>query len=79
MTMILVMFKVAVFALCVGVAVSVIILLPVFLYTIPYDLWIGFQNNKGKQMDKKKEGVFRSAKNSTKLYKAWILRKEPTI
>lgn len=79
MTMILVMFKVAIFALCVGVVVSLVILLPLFLYSIPYDLWIGFQNNKGKQLDKKKEGVFRSAKNATKLYKAWILRQEPTF
>lgn len=79
MTMILVMFKVAVFALCVGVVISLLIYLPLTLYVIPYALWIGFQNNKGKQLNKKKECVFRSAKNATKLYKAWILRQEPTF
>lgn len=77
--MIITMFKVAVFALCVGAVISLLIYVPLTLYVIPYALWIGFQNNKGKQLDKKKESVFRSAKNATKLYKAWILRREPTF
>ncbi|MBV1817649.1 hypothetical protein KUA25_06180 [Bacteroidales bacterium MSK.15.36] len=79
MTMIITMFKVAVFALCVGAVISLLIYVPLTFYVIPYALWIGFQNNKGKQLDKKKESVFRSAKNATKLYKAWILRREPTF
>lgn len=79
MTMIIVMFKVIVFALCVGAIISLLVYIPLTLYVIPYALWIGFQNNKGKQLDKKKESIFRSAKNASKLYKAWVLRKEPTL
>lgn len=79
MTLIFVMIKVLVFALCLGAIVSVLVLVPLFLYALPYDLWIGSQNTRGKQLDKKKEGIFRAARNATKLYKAWITRREPTF
>ncbi|PWM25633.1 MAG: hypothetical protein DBX48_06355 [Limosilactobacillus fermentum] len=77
MTLILVMLKVLVFALCVGAIVSVIVCVPLALYGIPYCLWVGRQNTMGKHLDKKKESVFRTAKNATKFYKAWITRQEP--
>lgn len=79
MTMIAVMLKVLVFALCAGVVVSVLVFVPLTLYTIPYALWVGAQNTRGKHKDKKKESVFRAARNATKLYKAWITRSEPTF
>lgn len=79
MVMITVMFKLAVFALCVGVVIALLTLVPLFIYAIPYHLWVGFQNNKGQQLDKKKESFFRSTKNATKLYKTWFLRQEPTL
>lgn len=79
MVMIATMFKLAIFILCVGVVLSLLVFLPITVYTIPYNLWIGAQYNIGKQHDKKKEGVFSSAKNATKLYKAWILRQKPTL
>lgn len=77
MVIIWVMLKVLVFALCAGAVVSAVVLIPITLYTIPYDLWIGCQNTVGKQMDKKKEPLFHAAKNATKLYKAKLTGREP--
>lgn len=77
MTLIWVMLKVLVFALCAGAVISVLVFVPLFLYTIPYALWIGAQNTKGKQLDKKKEPIFRAARNATKLYKAKLTGHEP--
>jgi len=77
MTLIVVMLKVLVFALCAGAVISVLVFVPLTLYVIPYTLWIGFQNNKGKQLDKKKEPVFRAVRNATKLYKAKLTGHEP--
>lgn len=79
MTLIWVMLKVLVFALCAGAVISVLVFVPLFLYTLPYDLWIGVQNTKGKQLDKKKEPIFRAARNATKLYKAKLTGHEPII
>lgn len=41
MTLIFVMLKVLVFALCAGAIVSVIVFVPLGLYVIPYALWVG--------------------------------------
>jgi hypothetical protein len=73
------MIKVIVFALCLGAIISVIVLVPMFLYTIPYTLWVGRENTMGRQKDKQKEKIFSAAKNATKLYKSWITRQKPTI
>lgn len=74
-----VMIKVLIAALCIGAAIAVIVFVPLTIYTIPYALWVGFENNVGRQTDKKKESVFRSARNATRLYKAWITRQKPTF
>ena len=74
-----VMINVLVFALCVGAVISVLVYVPLTLYVIPYALWVGSQNTRGRHLDKKKEKVFRSARNATKLYAAWISRREPTF
>ncbi|EPR07761.1 hypothetical protein [Ruminiclostridium papyrosolvens] len=79
MTLIFVMLKVLVFALCAGAIVSVVILIPTFLYTIPYTLWVGRENTMGRHKDKSKESIFRAARNATKLYKSWITRQKPTF
>ena len=73
------MLKILVFALCVGVGLAVLVFVPLTLYVIPYALWIGAQNTRGRHLDKKKESVFRAARNATKLYSAWIHRREPTF
>jgi len=72
MTLIIVMLKVLIFALCAGAAISVLVYVPLMVYTIPYALWVGHQNTMGRQKDKDKENIFRAARNATKLYKAWI-------
>lgn len=77
MVLIVVMLKVLVFALCAGAVISVLVFVPLTLYTIPYALWIGGQNTIGKQLDKKKEPIFRAARNATKLYKAKLTGHEP--
>lgn len=79
MVFILTIFKIVIFTLCLGVALSVLVYVPLFIYVIPYALWVGFQNQVGKHKDKKDESVFRSAKNATKLYSAWICRREPNF
>lgn len=68
-----------VFILCAGVVVSIVVLVPLAVYTIPYDLWVGSQNTRGKHKDKRKEPFFRSVRNATRLYIAWITRREPTF
>lgn len=77
MVLIMVMFHVLVAALCIGAIVSVVVFVPLTLYTIPYALWIGTQNLKGKHLDKKKESAFRAARNATRLYKAKLTGHEP--
>jgi len=72
-------FGILIFALCAGAIISFVIFVPLFIYSIPYSLWIGSQLNIGKHKDKKKEGFFRSVRNATILYKSWITKKEPTF
>ncbi len=79
MVIFIVMLKVLVFALCFGAAVSVLILVPLMIYSIPYALWVGKENCVGRQKDKKDEKFFSTVKNATKLYKAWITRQKPTF
>lgn len=79
MVMISVMIKVLVFALCAGVALAAIIFVPLMIYAIPYCLWIGFQNNKGKHKDKKEESFKGTIRNATKLYAAKLSGREPVF
>ncbi|WP_018752676.1 hypothetical protein [Paenibacillus sanguinis] len=72
-------FKVLVFALCAGAIIAVLIFVPLAIYVTPYTLWVGFQNNAGKHLDKKKEKNWKAAKNATKLYASWITRKKPSF
>lgn len=76
---ILYILKLIVFIICAGVVLSVLFFVPLTIYVIPYCLWIGSQNLVGKHLDKKKEGVLKSTKHATILYKSWILRKEPVF
>jgi len=71
--------KLIVFALCAGVVISFIVFVPLTIYVAPYCLWVGHQHTLGRHKDKMKEGVLKTAKHATILYKSWILRKEPTF
>lgn len=83
MVFISVALKVLLFGLCAGVALAaayfLLILLPLTIYVAPYCIWLGSQNLKGKYKDQKIEKIMRTAKNATKLYGAWIARREPTF
>lgn len=72
---------VLVFVLCAGAVISILVVVPTFLYTIPYTLWVGFEQTKGRHKDKLQKGdnFFHVAKDATKLYKAWITKREPTF
>ena len=71
--------KLIVFALCAGAVISFLVFVPLMIYAIPYAWWLGGQHCAGRHKDKKKESIFRSARNATILYKSWITRKEPTF
>ena len=71
--------KLSFFILCLGAILCVLFFVPLTLYVIPYELWVGFQNNAGRHLDKKKESLFQGFKNASHLYKCWILRKKPTF
>ncbi|WP_036644856.1 hypothetical protein [Paenibacillus sp. oral taxon 786] len=67
------------YVICAGVVLAILIYLPLMIYVIPYALWVGFQNQVGKHLDKKKERFWRTVRNATKLYVSWITRKEPSF
>lgn len=71
--------KLIIFALCAGAIISFIVFVPLTIYVIPYCWWVGGQHCIGKHLDKKKEGIMRTVKHATILYKSWITRKEPTF
>lgn len=65
------------FTFCAGIAISLIILIPLFIYAIPYSFWCGTLKGKKLVKNAKKESFFKTVKNATILYKSWILKKEP--
>lgn len=73
------MFYILCFALTVGIVVSIIIVVPLTIYVIPYALWHGVQLTKGKYKDQKEAGFFKTVKYATKLYSSWIFKKDLTF
>lgn len=72
-------FHILVLTLAVGFSVSIVIFVPLTLYIVPFCLWTGFQNNRGRHKDLRTGNVFRMARNATALYKSWIFRKAPAF
>ena len=72
-------FHVLIFALAIGFSVSIIVFVPLTIYIIPFCLWVGFQNNKGRYKELKKGNAFRMACNASTLYKSWIFHKAPVF
>ena len=56
-------FTVLIASLAIGFAVSIIIFVPLTLYIIPYCLWLGVQNTKGKYRHLQDGNCFRMARN----------------
>ena len=79
MTFFAAVFHVIIVSLAVGVAVSIVVFVPLTIYIIPFCLWVGFQNNKGKYQNLKEGSCFRMARNATSLYKSWIFHKAPVF
>lgn len=56
-----------------------LLLIPLVIYCIPYNLWLGIKNEDGKYLEKKDTYIFRQTIDATKVYLSWITRKEPKI
>jgi len=79
MAILLFMINLFFFSLCASAVLAFIIFVPLAIYGIPYNLWVGSQNCVGRHLDKKDESLSNRTKNATKLYASWILRKKPTF
>lgn len=66
------------FGLCLGVILSVIVLVPLTIYLLPYLGWLGIQQSRGYYTDNPitKDGFMVGAKKATKLYRHWITGQE---
>lgn len=60
-----------------GIVLALIIVVPLFIYAIPYSIWCGTLNGKRIVKNFEKQSFFKTIKNATILYKSWILKKEP--
>lgn len=58
--------------ICAGVVISILVVLPQFLYQLPYVAWVGFTDANAKYPATKNSGFFKDTINATKLYKHWI-------
>ncbi|CAH8721350.1 hypothetical protein [Paenibacillus melissococcoides] len=72
-------FKLLVFAICAGAVISILIFVPLTIYVIPYCLWVGNEQTMGRHQDKKKEGIRKTVKHATILYRSWIRREKPSF
>lgn len=72
-------FTVLIWAVGLGVAASIVVFVPLTIYVIPYELWVGNEQQMGRQKDKRKEKAFQAVKNATKLYGAWIRHQKPVL
>lgn len=71
--------KVLIFGLVVGVGLAVVFFVFSMIYLAPYSIWLGAQNCKGRYKDQKDIKLSRTMRNATRLYAAWITRREPTF
>lgn len=81
-----VVFWVLVVGISLGFGIVIAIYVPLFIYSLPYVVWLGFKQHIGKykDVDKGYEGnnnklFFHTVKCATRVYKSWITHKEPNI
>lgn len=60
------------FGFVLGILVSIIVVIPQFLYQIPYHAWVGYTDANSVYPVIKDCSFFRDTINATKLYKHWI-------
>lgn len=65
--------------LAIGFLFAIVVALPCGLYTIPYFYWLGGQQSMGRYKNHDGIGFWRTVRNATRLYKAWITHTEPTF
>ena len=70
----------------IGIALGVIIVVPSFIYCLPYATWLGWnQGTKGipRKLPSDKlppsKHLFHQVKNATKLYRSWITHQPHNI
>jgi hypothetical protein len=69
-----VVIHVLLFALCAGAIISVLVYVPLFIYTIPYT-W-----HLGEQHEKVEKSIFQATKNATAYYnQKKLAKKEPKV
>lgn len=56
----------------------IFVLIPLTVYSVPYALWLGSQQQKGKYSHIKINS-FRFVIDATKVYKSWITHTKPQI
>ena len=66
-------------SICISVlifGIGLLIMLPLFIYSIPYIWWAGWTNSESKYPKTANNGLLATAVNATKLYKHWIFHTE---
>ena len=79
--MITTIFTIAGVGVAIGLGLGILIFVPLFVYTLPYGAWLGW-NQGTKGIPKKQpsdqlppfQSFLHKAKNATKLYKSWITK-----
>lgn len=77
------MFTYIIYIICILIALLSVIplglLVLFFFYAIPYSYWVGMQHSRGRFKELGDEGIFRTTRHATALYKSWILHKAPVF
>ncbi len=67
-------------SLMLGIVISFLYFVPLTLYSIPYILWLGSQNNKGMYRNiSVQESTWHNVKNATKVYLSFITGRKPQL
>lgn len=67
-------------SLILGIVISFLYFVPLTLYSIPYILWLGFQNTKGMYRNiSVQESTWNNVKNATKVYLSFITGRKPQL
>ncbi len=66
------------FSLMCGAALS-LCMIPLFLYTVPYILWLGSQRTRGRYQNVPAEGLLKNIRNATRVYLSFLTGKKPAL
>lgn len=80
--MLTVLFYILLFVLaCVGlgVVIGLVLLIPQFLFAIPYIWWMDDQQKAGRYKNINTDSLFKNTANAARTYKAWLKRTPPVL